>query len=105
MELLLKETVKGSQPEILDAIKSHTTGRVGMGLLEQIIFVADYIEPGRTFPTCVKCREIAENSLVDAVLFEYKSVFKFLHSEGKNIYPLALNAYESFKKEHFGGIN
>ena len=34
-------------PEILNAIKFHTTGRVNMSLLEKIIFVADYIEPGR----------------------------------------------------------
>ena len=33
--------------EILDAIAFHTTGRPDMTLLEKIIFVADYIEPGR----------------------------------------------------------
>ncbi len=33
--------------EILSAIESHTTGRPGMGPLEKIVFVADYIEPGR----------------------------------------------------------
>lgn len=33
--------------EILDAITFHTTGRPDMTLLEKIIFVADYIEPGR----------------------------------------------------------
>ncbi|MDO5702923.1 MAG: bis(5'-nucleosyl)-tetraphosphatase (symmetrical) YqeK, partial [Lachnospiraceae bacterium] len=33
--------------EILDAIRYHTTGRPGMRLLEQIVFIADYIEPRR----------------------------------------------------------
>ena len=33
--------------DILNAIRYHTTGRPGMSLLEKIIFVADYIEPGR----------------------------------------------------------
>ena len=32
---------------ILNAIKWHTTGRPNMSMLEKIIFVADYIEPGR----------------------------------------------------------
>lgn len=36
-----------TDPEILEAIKYHTTGKPGMGLLEKIIFSADYIEPGR----------------------------------------------------------
>ena len=33
--------------EILLAIKYHTTGRPSMTLLEKIIFISDYIEPGR----------------------------------------------------------
>ncbi len=33
--------------DILSAIAFHTTGRPDMTLLEKIIFVADYIEPGR----------------------------------------------------------
>ena len=33
--------------DIINAISFHTTGRPGMSLLEKIIFVADYIEPGR----------------------------------------------------------
>jgi predicted HD superfamily hydrolase involved in NAD metabolism len=34
-------------PEILSAITWHTTGRPDMTLLDKIIFIADYIEPGR----------------------------------------------------------
>lgn len=33
--------------KVIDAIKYHTTGRPGMTDLEQIIYIADYIEPGR----------------------------------------------------------
>lgn len=33
--------------DILNAITYHTTGRPDMSLLEKIIYVADYIEPGR----------------------------------------------------------
>ncbi len=32
---------------VLNAVINHTTGRPGMSLLEQIVFVADYIEPRR----------------------------------------------------------
>ena len=34
--------------DILNAIKYHTTGRPEMSLLEKIVYVADYIEPGRS---------------------------------------------------------
>ena len=33
--------------EIIYAIESHTTGRPGMSMLEKIVYIADYIEPGR----------------------------------------------------------
>lgn len=46
--LYLPETRYGVRdPEILAAIRWHITGRPEMGLLEQILFVADYTEPGR----------------------------------------------------------
>lgn len=35
--------------DILNAISYHTTGRPQMGLLEKIIYIADYIEPGREY--------------------------------------------------------
>ena len=36
--------------EIVNAIASHTTGRPHMSLLEKIIYIADYIEPGMEEP-------------------------------------------------------
>ena len=44
---LAKKEYKIEDPEILSAILYHPTGSPGMTLLEQIIFTADYIEPGR----------------------------------------------------------
>ena len=41
--------------EIRGAIYYHTTGRVGMTLLEKIVFLADYIEPNRDFPGVEDC--------------------------------------------------
>ena len=34
-------------PEILSAIRCHTTGKPRMGMLDKILYIADYIEPGR----------------------------------------------------------
>ena len=33
--------------DILNAIRYHTTGRPDMSRLEKIVYIADYIEPGR----------------------------------------------------------
>ncbi len=47
--------------EIYGAILWHTTGRRGMTVFEQLIYLADYIEETRTFPDCVKLREYFYN--------------------------------------------
>ena len=36
-----------TDPDILNAILNHTTGRPDMSLLEKIVWLSDYIEPGR----------------------------------------------------------
>lgn len=42
--------------DILNSIRWHTTGRWGMTVFESIIFLADYIEPLRTYEKCVSVR-------------------------------------------------
>lgn len=42
---------------VFDAIRFHTTGRVCMSLPEKLLYLADYIEPTRTFPDCVRLRQ------------------------------------------------
>ena len=43
---------------VFNGIKYHTTGRENMTLFEKLIYLADYIEPTRTFEDCVKLREL-----------------------------------------------
>lgn len=56
--VMAKETFGIEQVDILNAIKFHTTGRVGMSDLEKVIFVADYTEPHRTFAGCEAVRAL-----------------------------------------------
>ncbi len=42
------ETYNVDDVDIINAILNHTTGRPEMSDLEKIIFIADYIEPGRS---------------------------------------------------------
>ena len=57
---LASEKYQITDQDVLNAISSHTTGRPGMSLLEKIIFVSDYIEPGRfTAPNLQLIRKMA----------------------------------------------
>lgn len=42
---------------VISAVFNHTTGAPNMSLFDEIIFVADYIEEGRTYEPCVRVRE------------------------------------------------
>lgn len=44
---LAMDTFKVHDSEVINAILNHTTGRPAMSMLEKIVYVADYIEPGR----------------------------------------------------------
>ena len=43
-------------PIILQAVRWHTTGHGGMTLTEKLLYLADYIDDSRTYPTCVTLR-------------------------------------------------
>lgn len=65
---LVEKEVGLTDEDILNAIRYHTSGRPGMSSLEKVIYVADYIEPGRKFPGVEEVRELAEQDLDKALL-------------------------------------
>jgi len=73
--------------EVLNAIKYHTSGRIGMTLLEKVIYLADYIEPGRHFPGVDEVREMAKESLEKALIQSVQNTIQFLLRKGQPIFP------------------
>lgn len=77
---------------VLDAIRYHTSGRENMTLLDKIVCLADYMEPGRDFPGVHKIRELANHSLEEALVAGFDSTISFLLEKGKTIFPLTVLA-------------
>ncbi len=77
---------------VLDAIRYHTSGRAGMTLLDKVVCLADYIEPGRNFPGVAEIRKLAESNLEQAMLAGFDSTIRFLLDHHKRIFPLTLEA-------------
>jgi len=42
---------------ILSAVFNHTVGEPDMSIFDKIIFISDYAEEGRTYPSCKRVRE------------------------------------------------
>ena len=84
--------------DILNAIRSHTTGRPGMSLLEKIIFVADYMEPGRRqAPRLEQIRRTAFDDLDRAVLMILEDTLNYLQSSGSVIDQTTQETYCYYK--------
>lgn len=82
-----------TDPDIIAAVRYHTTGRVGMTLLEKIVCLADYIEPNRKFPGVDDIRALAEHDLNLALAMALGGTIRFLIENRKRVYPLTLLTY------------
>jgi len=97
--VLLRDTLGVEDPEILDAVASHVTGRPCMGLLAKIVFVADFLEPGRGFldeEFRLGALELPIDSMMVLVLEE---IFKFLKVSGWPIAEPARDLYQELLRQ------
>ena len=84
--------------EILDAIKYHTTGRPDMSLIEKIIFVSDFIEPGRTHSEKLPMYRMIAMADINLVCMNIlKDTLDYLESLNEEIDPLTKETYIFYK--------
>ncbi|WP_404346976.1 bis(5'-nucleosyl)-tetraphosphatase (symmetrical) YqeK [Sutcliffiella horikoshii] len=82
-----------SDAEILEAIRCHTSGKINMSTLDKVLYVADYIEPGRDFPGVEQVRDSAKSSLDIAVIQAMKNTITYLLKRNQPVYPDTFHAY------------
>lgn len=91
---LAMDTYKVHNPDIINAILNHTTGRPGMSLLEKIIFVADYIEPHRKqAPSLAEIRKLAFEDLDEAMLRILEDTLGYLDASAAETDPMTHKTY------------
>ncbi|WP_139490413.1 bis(5'-nucleosyl)-tetraphosphatase (symmetrical) YqeK [Brevibacillus dissolubilis] len=101
--IVVQQELGMEDPEILQAIRYHTTGRVDMTLLEKVVCLADYIEPNRAFPGVEELRQLAEQDLDKALAQALGGTIHLLIGQRKQVYPLTLLAYNDIIKK-LGGV-
>jgi len=84
-------------PEILDAVSKHTVSAPGMSDFAKIIFLADMIEPERSWEGLDYVRELAYCDLDKAMYVSLEMIFHYLRQKKKYIVPTAQSAYEYFR--------
>ena len=93
--------------EIINAVKYHTTGRPGMSLYEKIIFVADYIEPGRNSqPNLQEIRQMAFVDLNRALLRILSDTVEYLNSKSAAVMdPMTKKTFDYYNSYVNGGTD
>ena len=85
--------------EVLCAIESHTTGKPAMTLLEKIIYIADYIEPGRDeLPNMAEVRRLAFRDIDECLRQMLKDSLAYLKSRNLPIDKMTEKTYYYYKK-------
>ncbi len=90
--------------DILNAIMNHTIGRAKMSKLEEILFLADYIEPNRTNEHAKYVRKIAQNNFTKAIFLVMDLSIKY-HEAKKSFVPIeaykARDYYKQLVEEYY----
>ncbi|MBT9140707.1 MAG: Ribonuclease Y [Dehalococcoidia bacterium] len=77
--------------EVLAAIRNHTLGFPGMTVLEQIVYLADKIEPGRIFSGVEELRVlVAKDFKLGLNQAAAKSIARVLH-KNQSLHPLTVS--------------
>lgn len=86
--------------DIINAILFHTTGRPGMSLLEKIVYIADYIEPGRDHVSNLdEVRRLSFQDLDEALLQILEDTLVHLKESKKEIDPMTQRTYDFYKRK------
>lgn len=98
---LVREAFNIQDPDILNAIRYHTTGRAGMSRVEKIVYIADKIEGNTRNPLYIQKMTApldARNawSLDLTMLYILDSTIQFLMEKHQVIHPRTIEARNDF---------
>lgn len=97
---LAKDKYHINDNSIIDAITYHTTGRPNMSDLEQIIYIADYIEPGRNkAPNLDEIRHLAFIDKEKALIKILEDSLFYLQDSSQEIDLITQQTYDYYKNK------
>ncbi len=84
--------------EVADAIMYHTTGKADMLPLTEVVYVSDFVEPGRTTSASVYINSLAKYDLDSAIYAITVLNINQLKMRGSSIYPETLKCFNFYKE-------
>ncbi|MBC7326233.1 MAG: bis(5'-nucleosyl)-tetraphosphatase (symmetrical) YqeK, partial [Moorella sp. (in: Bacteria)] len=90
--LLLERDLGINDKAILQAVARHTVGAPAMTTLDQIIYLADVIEPGRQFAGLQAIRKAAATDLETALLKAFEASILYVLEKEQPLHPATVEA-------------
>ena len=85
--VFLEHILGVTDPDILGAVRYHTTAKAGMTLLETIVFLADFTAVGRSYPDVEVMRRLVDSSLTEALRYSLTYTVNDLTAKGAAVHP------------------
>lgn len=92
----LRDALKVQDQEILDAVRYHTTGRAGMSLLEEVVYLADLTSAERDYPDAQYTRELADRDVAKAMLYSFQFIIRELAGGQKPLCRETIDGYNYY---------
>lgn len=100
----------GAPEDVCSMIRWHTTGSTCMTLCERLLYLADYIEPTRTWDDCVTLRKVfydrvrkgktpLPDILLDTLILSFDMTLRCLLEDGACIHPATVAARNALLAE------
>ena len=95
---MMKEKFNITDPDILEAVANHVSGKVGLCDLGKVLFLADKTEPGRPQSTDEYRANLLKLSLDQMFLSVVKENYEYIKNKGFEIYPDTIKMIEYYEK-------
>ncbi len=93
---LLRKEFQIKNAAVLSAVRWHTTGREKMARLSQILYVADFVEPGRSISFAPDLLKLAYRNLDGATFGATLACLQHLLKKGQRIHSYSWRCYDYY---------
>lgn len=85
--ILARRELGIDDPVVASAVRYHTTGAPGMSQADRLFYVADLVEPSRSYAWIMQARQLAYEDIDVALLFALTYQLRRLLKQGQTVDP------------------
>lgn len=97
--ICMKRDMGVTDETIIEAVRAHVTGEPGMGHIAKIIFIADYLEPGRKHIDTDLRNKIGVEDIDTLLYYVLIHIFNHLKNNGRLIVKPAMDLYKQLQSK------